>query len=216
MNCKPWRFVLLGVVLALALTILDGRQSKSAGALQVDRSSISRSDTHLELCHITVLDRSGHLVPNLSQSAFTVWENGVKQEIQLFRHEDVPVSMGLLIDNSGGMRAKRSSVEAAALALVKGSNPGDEVFVVNFTDKIYFDIPHSKDFATDRNEIEEALTRIDARGGSAIQEATVRSIEWMKKSAQRQTCPGDSDRRGGRRQLRETGRRGANRAAKQH
>jgi len=180
MNCKPWRFVFLGGVLALGLTILDGQQPKSAGAPQ--GSAISRPDTHLEMCDITVQDKSGRLVANLKQSAFTVLENGVKQEIRLFRNEDVPVSMGLLIDNSGSMRLERSSMEAAAIALVKDSNPDDEVFVVNFTEKAYFDNPNAKDFVTDREEIEEALTRIDARGDSAIREAIAKSIEWMKKA----------------------------------
>lgn len=84
---------------------------------------------------------------NLKQNAFTVLENDVKQEIRLFRHEDVPVSMGLIIDNSGSMRDKRTSVEAAALALVKDSNPSDEVFIVNFNDKVYFDNPSTVEFA---------------------------------------------------------------------
>jgi VWFA-related protein len=73
-------------------------------------------------------------------------------------------------------------VEAAALALVKDSNPDDEVFVVNFNNKVYFDNPHGKDFTTDRAEMQEALTRIDSRGDSAIREAIVESIEWMKKA----------------------------------
>jgi VWFA-related protein len=73
--------------------------------------------------HTTVVDKSGKLVTNLKQDAFSVSENDVKQEILLFRREDIPVSMGLIIDNSGSMRPKRASVEAAALALVKDSNP---------------------------------------------------------------------------------------------
>jgi VWFA-related protein len=80
------------------------------------------------------------------------------------------------------MRVKRSAVQAATSALVKDSNPDDEVFVVNFNDKIYFDNPHGKDFMTDREEIQEALTRIDSRGGSAMRDAADKSIDWMKKA----------------------------------
>ncbi len=165
MNWNPRRFGYLASVLALGFAALT-----------------LRSETGLVICHTTVQDKSGRPVTNLKQSAFTVSENGVKQELRLFRHEDGPVSMGLLIDNSGSMRDKRSRVEAAALELVKASNPENEVFVVNFNDQIYFDNPHGKDFTTDRAEIEEALTRVDPRGDTAIWKAVAKSIDWMKKA----------------------------------
>ena len=87
-----------------------------------ETGTIFRSDTRLVVLHTTVLDKSGHLITNLPQTAFTVYENGVTQPIRSFKREDVPVSMGLVIDNSGSMRDKRAKVEAAALALVKASN----------------------------------------------------------------------------------------------
>jgi VWFA-related protein len=90
--------------------------------------------------------------------------------------------MGLIIDNSGSMRSKRSSVEAAALALVKDSNPDDEVFIVNFNDDAYIDNPHGKEFLTDIEDMKDALTRIDSRGGTAMRDAIDKSIEWMKKA----------------------------------
>ena len=82
---------------------------------------------------------------NLPQSAFQVFENGVPQPIKIFKREDVPVSMGLIIDNSGSMREKRQAVESAALALVKDSNPQDEVFIVNFNDEAYLDADFTSD-----------------------------------------------------------------------
>jgi VWFA-related protein len=78
-----------------------------------------RIDTRLVDLHATVLDKAGHLVLNLPQSAFTVYENAVKQEITTFRREDVPVSLGLVIDNSASMHEKRAKVGSAALALVR-------------------------------------------------------------------------------------------------
>ena len=92
-------------------------------AQKPDDQAIFRADTRLVVLHATVVDKSGQLVTNLPQNAFQVFENGVQQQIKLFKREDVPVSMGLIIDNSGSMRDKRSKVEAAALALVKASNP---------------------------------------------------------------------------------------------
>jgi len=91
--------------------------------------------------------------------------------------------MGLIIDNSGSMRDKRAKVEAAALALVKDSNPEDEVFVVNFNDESFNDLPHGKDFTSDIKEMEEALTRIDSRGGTAMRDAIRMSIDHLKEKA---------------------------------
>src|ERR1019366_6949764 len=145
--------------------------------------AVFRADTRLVVCHTTVVDKNGHLVINLPQDAFTVYENGVQQQIRKFQREDVPVSMGLVVDNSGSMRDKRAKVEAAALALVKDSNPEDEVFIVNFNDEAFMDLPRSKDFTSDIKEMEEALTRIDSRGGTAMREAIRMSIDWLKEKA---------------------------------
>ena len=94
--------------------------------------------------------------------------------------------MGLMIDNSGSMRDKRAKVEAAALALVKDSNKDDEVFVVNFNDEAFLDIPHGKDFTNDIEEMEEALTRIDSRGGTAMRDAIRMSIDHLKEKAHKE------------------------------
>jgi Ca-activated chloride channel homolog len=147
--------------------------------------TIFRSDTRLVVLHTTVHDKSGHLITNLPQTAFTVYENGVTQPIRSFRREDVPVSMGLVVDNSGSMRDKRSKVEAAAVGLVKASNKDDEVFVVNFNDEAFLDNPHGKEFTSDVKEMEEALTRIDSRGGTAMRDAIRMSIDHLKDKAKK-------------------------------
>ena len=137
------------------------------------------------MCHTTVVDKSGHLITDLPESAFTVYEDGVKQPIKVFKREDVPVSIGLVIDNSGSMRDKRAKVAAAALALVKASNKDDESFVVNFNDEAFLDLPHNKEFTNDLSELEEALSRIDARGGTAMRDAIRMSIDWVKEKGHR-------------------------------
>src|SRR5215471_6449963 len=90
-------------------------------AQQKEGPTVFTSDTRLVVCHTTVVDKSGHLVTTLTKDQFTVLEDGKPQEIKIFRREDIPVSLGLIIDNSGSMRDKRSKVEAANLALVKES-----------------------------------------------------------------------------------------------
>jgi len=173
---KPLRLVFPAGLLVIAIAALDGQQPKPAASPQ-GTVPVFTSDTRLVVCHTTVVDKSGKLMTNLKQDAFSVSENDVKQDILLFRREDIPVSMGLIIDNSGSMRPKRASVEAAALALVKDSNPDDEVFIVNFNDDAYIDNPGNKDFLTDIKEMQEALTRIDSRGGTAMRDAIAKSIE---------------------------------------
>jgi Ca-activated chloride channel family protein len=129
--------------------------------------------------HVSVLDKNGKLITDIPKSAFKVYEDNVEQPIKLFRREDVPVSMGILVDNSGSMNDKRSRVAAAALALVKASNPDDEVFIVNFNDDPYLD----QSFTHDSKKLEEALARIDARGGTAMRSAISGALDYMKSDA---------------------------------
>jgi len=145
------------------------------------QSTVIRVDTRLVVLHATVVDKTGHLVVNLPESAFEVFENNIRQQIKVFRREDVPVSMGLVIDNSGSMRDKRAKVEAAALALVKDSNPQDEVFIVNFNDEAFLD----KDFTNDIKDLQEGLARIDSRGGTAMRDAIRMSIDHLKEKAKK-------------------------------
>jgi len=152
---------------------------------QQDAPMVFRSETRVVVCNATVVDKNGHLVTDLSRESFSVSENGVAQKITDYKHEDVPVSLGLVIDNSGSMRTKRAGVEAASLALVRDSNPGDEVFVVNFNDEPFLDLPNKKNFTNDIREMEEALTRIDSKGGTAMWDAIRTSIDHLLENGAR-------------------------------
>jgi VWFA-related protein len=140
-----------------------------------------RTDVRRVFLNTTVIDKNGRLVTNLTQNAFKVFENGVEQQIRLFRREDVPVSMAIVIDNSGSMRDKRKRVEEAAMNLVKSSNPQDEVMIVNFNDEAFEDVAFTKDL----KKLEEGLTRIDARGGTAMRDAISMTIDRIKEAAKR-------------------------------
>ncbi|MEO8025863.1 MAG: VWA domain-containing protein, partial [Bryobacteraceae bacterium] len=140
-----------------------------------------RSDTRLVVLHASVADKGGKLLTGLPQSSFKVFENGVEQQIKLFKREDVPVSLGVIIDNSASMRDKRVKVSAASLALVKASNPQDEVFVVNFNDDAYLD----QSFTNDVKRLEDALQKYDTRGGTAMRDAISLSIDYVKTDAKK-------------------------------
>ena len=142
---------------------------------------VYRAETNLKVLHVTVADKAGKLITNVPQAAFKVFENGVEQPLKLFRREDVPVSMGIIIDNSGSMRDKRAKVAAASVALVKASNSQDEVFIVNFNDDAYLDQP----FTSDMKKLEEALDKIDSKGGTAMRDAISMSIDYLKDGAKR-------------------------------
>jgi VWFA-related protein len=147
-----------------------------------DETPIFKTQTNQVVLNATVRDKGGKIVTNIPQSAFKVFENGVEQQLNLFKREDVPVSMGIIIDNSGSMRDKRAKVAAASMALVKASNTQDEMFIVNFNDDAYLDQP----FTSDNKKLEEALEKIDSKGGTAMRDAISMSIDYLKESGKKE------------------------------
>jgi len=145
-----------------------------------DGSTI-KVDVGLVVLHTTVLDDRGKFADGLKAENFRVFEDKVEQKLSTFKREDVPVSMGLVIDNSGSMRDKRPRVNEAALTLVESSNPQDEAFVVNFNDDFYLDL--DKDFTSSIPELKEALERIDSRGSTALYDAIIGSLDHLKKAS---------------------------------
>jgi Ca-activated chloride channel homolog len=154
-------------------------QNKVKSDLNDQGVYVFKKDVDEVLLHATVIDDHQHIVTNLDRNAFTVFEDGKQQNIVSFHHEDIPVAMGVVIDNSGSMREKRQKVNQAALNLVRSSNPRDEVFVVNFNDEYYLD----QDFTNDLLKLKEALEKIDARGGTALYDAVVASADHLKRNA---------------------------------
>ncbi len=144
-------------------------------AQQTDQT-IFRTQTRLVVLHATAEDKEGHLMMELPKSAFQIFENGVRQEIKSFRREDVPVSLGLIIDSSASMTDKRDRVAAAALALVQSSNPDDEVFIVNFAATPSLDV----DFTNDAAQLKKGLARVDSHGETAMRDAIRTAIEHLK------------------------------------
>jgi len=138
---------------------------------------VFHSDVQEVLLHATVIDDKQRIITNLEQNAFTVFEDGKPQVIKSFRHEDIPISLGIVIDNSGSMREKRAKVAKAAVNLIRASNPQDEVFVVNFSDEYYLDQP----FTNRINLLQDALEKYETRGGTALYDAVVASADELKK-----------------------------------
>jgi len=140
---------------------------------------VFRKQVEEVVLHATVVDDKQRMVTSLDKPDFTVLEDGRPQNIVSFRHEDIPVALGIVIDNSGSMREKRDKVNKAAINLVKASNPQDQVFIVNFNDEYYLD----QDFTADIGKMREALEKVDTRGGTALYDAVVASAGHLKKNA---------------------------------
>ena len=168
-----------GLILVAGLALAQG--PPPAPQAPQDDLPLYRLDARLVLLHASVVDKNGKLLTNIPQSAFKIQEDGVEQPLKLFRREDVPVSMGIIVDNSGSMNGKRSRVAAAALELVKQSNPDDEVFIVNFNDDTHID----QVLTNDVKKLQAALARMESRGGTAMRDALSTSIDYVKKNGKK-------------------------------
>jgi VWFA-related protein len=138
------------------------------------------TDVEEVVLNATVLNGT-QLVENLTKDDFTVLEDGVRQTLLSFQHTDLPVSIGMVIDNSGSMYRKRPSVNKSALDLILASNPQDEAFVVNFSDEAFIDC----DFTSNINKLRDGLSHIDSRGGTALYDAVAASADKLAADAKR-------------------------------
>jgi Ca-activated chloride channel homolog len=159
-----------------------GGAAAAAADTGIDPSLVFRTEVEEVLLHATVTDENRRPVVNLNQDAFQIFEDGQPQRIVSFRREDVPVAMGIVIDNSRSMREKRPSVNAAAMNLVRAGNPQDQVCVINFNNEYYLD----QDFTGDVALLQSALDKIESRGGTALYDALMATSEHLMKSAKQE------------------------------
>jgi VWFA-related protein len=138
-------------------------------------------NVNMVVLRATAQDQKGMLVSGLGKDDFEVYENGVLQPIKYFSHEDIPVTVGLVVDNSGSMRPKRADVIAAALAFARSSNPQDQIFVTNFNEKVSFGLPDNTPFTDQVAQLEVALSRIAAAGETALYDAVAAALAHLTK-----------------------------------
>lgn len=148
-------------------------------AKQQDGTYVLHADVDEVLLNCTIIDDKGQTITDLHQEDFRVWEDGVEQKVSSLQHQDLPVSMGILVDDSGSMLDKRTAVNLAAMHLLRASNPRDAVFVVNFSDKAYLD----QGFTSDLVALDRGLTRVEPKGTTALYDAVAASAEELAKHA---------------------------------
>lgn len=169
---------LVALILLLARSQASRAQQASNGEHAPFKISVNVSSVVL---HATVLNRQGAAVSGLEKGNFEVLEDGAPQQIQYFSHEDIPVTVGLVMDNSGSMRAKRAEVIAAALAFARSSNPQDQMFVVNFNEHVSFGLPPNMPFTDQPSKLQMALSTFKTDGETALYDALAAAIAHLKK-----------------------------------
>lgn len=168
-------------VFSTMLVAQDPGQKGESELQKADDNDFTLSvDVELVQLPVSVLDKEGRPVNGLTVNNFQIFENNVKQQIKLFKHEDIPISLGLVIDNSGSMRNKRERVNSAALTFVRDSNPDDETFIVNFDDSAYLE----QDFTGSIGDLIDALDNLDTRGETALYDAVYLSVDHVMKGRQ--------------------------------
>lgn len=159
----------------------DAASEGAGGPLKKEPEGyVLRTNVDEVVLNASVLE-GNRLVQDLKKENFQVIEDGVQQTILSFQHTDLPVSIGLVIDNSGSMSRKRPAVNKSTLDLIQASNPSDEAFVVNFSDEAFID----QDFTADVNKLRDGLSHIESRGGTALYDAVVASADKLATDGKR-------------------------------
>lgn len=166
-----------------ALTALD-LESQPPAPLEANRLSPTISvNVDLVVLNATVRDPKSFFVSGLQKNNFRVYENGEPQSIKFVSHEDVPVAVGLIVDNSGSMRRKRADVTSAALTFVRSSNPNDEIFIVNFNERVSLGLPSTVLFSASVPQLEKALNGVPAYGETALYDGIEAGMAHLKKAS---------------------------------
>jgi len=167
--------------LLLVVAILGGAGYAPAWAAQNAPEGSYRIslDVSLVVLHATVTDQKGRLVSGLRQDDFCIHDQGALQRISVFRHEDAPVTVGLVIDHSGSMKPKLQDVVAAADTFARASNPDDQVFVVNFNERVSMGLPEGVVYASEPAELERAISAAPTRGKTALFDAIARALDRL-------------------------------------
>lgn len=168
-----------GAMVALVLAASAIASGSSAPQEPVDRGLILSSHTDLVALPVTVVDRDGRLVAGLRPEQFAVYENDAPQPLAFVAQDDTPVTVGVIIDNSGSMRTKRDDVIAAGLAFAESSNPLDELFTLNFNERVWPGLPPGVSFASGFDQLRVALSTVTARGMTALYDAVTMGLDHL-------------------------------------
>ena len=152
------------------------------GAQAPDQTPVISMDVRRVVLYVTVREGNARFVGDLVKPDFSIKEDGTPQEIISFSRDDVPVAVGLLVDNSQSMMNKRTEVVAAAKAFVRASHPGDDMFVLHFNENLTYGLPRNQPFTGNRAELDKALDSLRADGKTALYDAIYEGLRHLQTS----------------------------------
>lgn len=164
----------LELVMVVCAALVSGAAQPPA-----DPPQVLSVETNLVVLPVTVVDQHGRVVTGLTQDDFTVYDNGERQEIQLFTTEEVPWTVGLVIDSSSSMRGQRDAVTAAGAAFAEWSHPLDELFTVNFNEAVWRGLPPAVRFAENAGQLRQALSAAPVQGMTALYDALDAALDHL-------------------------------------
>ena len=148
--------------------------------LLAQEPSFRSGSSDLVVLPVVVTDKQGRYISDLPSDRFVVYDNGRRVPIDLFTNEDTPVTVGLIIDASGSMRAKLGEVVAASLTFARSSNPQDELFAIRFNDDVQ-DLVPDRPFlmAGDLGALELAVASVRADGRTALYDGLMAGLDHL-------------------------------------
>ena len=180
---RPRTHILLIAVVTAALPLLSAAQEQQSSQQPAEEPQVFRAGAELVVLHVNVFDGRSDAVPNLPQNAFTVYEDGKPQDISFFEAGDVPVTVGLVIDNSTSMLTERDLVVAGTRAFADSSHPEDQMFAIVFNERVRLGLPKSIEFTTNRLQLIASLARFTPGGKTALYDAVIAGLEQLDKGA---------------------------------
>jgi Ca-activated chloride channel family protein len=167
-------------VCALALALCLPALPALPGKVSAQEPSFRSDSSELVVLPVVVTDKQGRYISDLPSEQFTVLDNGRRVPIEHFSNEDTPVTIGLILDASGSMRAKLGEVVAAALAFAKSSNPEDELFAIRFNDDVR-DAVTDRQFllASDLGALESAVSAMRPDGRTALYDGLMAGLDHL-------------------------------------
>jgi Ca-activated chloride channel family protein len=156
------------------------RPTSATTPTQEPAPAVFKAQSDLVVLQVNVFDNRSDAVPDLPQSAFTVLEDDRPQEITFFSSGDVPVAVGLVVDNSGSMIARRAMVLAGGTAFAESSHPEDELFTVIFNEHVRYGLPDGVDFTRSRQQLTSALARFPPSGKTALYDAVIEALGHLE------------------------------------
>lgn len=177
------RAVVLGVFVLLGAAAGARGGQTTAASLGANGSGQQeytiQTTSRLVLLDVSVKDPQGGLVSGLTKDNFKVFENGKPESISQFSSADIPVTAGLVVDESGSMRPKRAQMLTAAMIFIQGSNPMDEMFVINFNEKARRGLPDIMLFSDNVRQLRDALWQGEPEGRTALYDAIEMALHQL-------------------------------------